>query len=88
MMVLVAVVIVAAAAAIFLIPGVLESIAMVLIVIAVAVAIIVAIIWICMIVLAIPMYAAKGETYQTDISYDLDDVESVKETSSDDKDAH
>ena len=88
MMVLLIAVIAAAIAAIFLIPGVLENVAFVLLVIAIAVAIIAAIIWVFMVLLAIPMYAMKGEQYQTGISYDLDDVESVKETSSEDNKAH
>ena len=41
-----------------------------------------------MVILAVPMYVAKGEEYQTDISYSIDDVESVKETSSEEKKAN
>ena len=87
MMVLVAAIVVAAIAALFLIPGALDSVMMVLIVIAIAIAAIVAVVFICMVVLAVPMYVAKGEEYQTDISYSIDDVESVKETSSEEKKA-
>ena len=86
MLVLIAVVIIAAAAAIVAIPGVLESMVLVLIIICVAFAVIAVIIWLCMIVLAIPMYA-RGEQYQTGISYDLSDVKPVKETSSEEKKA-
>ena len=82
MMVLVVAIIAAAIAALFLIPGALESLVIVLAVIAVAIVAIVAVIFLCMVVLAVPMYVAKGEEYQTDISYSIDDVESVKETSS------
>lgn len=82
MMVLIVVVIAAAIAALFLIPGVLESLVWILIIIGIAIAAIAAIIFVCMVVLAVPMYVAKGEEYQTDISYDLDDVKPVKETSS------
>ena len=82
MMVLIVAVIAAAIAALFLIPGVLESLMWILIIIGIAIAAIAAIIFVCMVVLAVPMYVAKGEEYQTDISYDLDDVKPVKETSS------
>ena len=87
MMVLVAVIIIAALAALFLIPGALESVMIIIAVIAIAVLAIAAVIFLCMVVLAVPMYAAKGEEYQTGISYDLDDVKSVKETSSEEKKA-
>lgn len=85
MLVLIIAVIIAAAAAIVLIPGVLENLAWVALIVMVAIAVIAAVIWLCMIVLAIPMYAMKGEQYQTGISYDLDDVKPVKETSSEEK---
>ena len=87
MMVLVVAIIAAAIAALFLIPGALESLVIVIAVIAIAIVAIVAVIFLCMVVLAVPMYVAKGEEYQTDISYSLDDVESVKETSSEEKKA-
>ena len=86
MMLLVVVVIAAAIAALFLIPGALESIVWILVIIAIVA--IAAIIFICMVVLAVPMYVAKGEEYQTDVSYSIDDVESVKETSSEEKKAN
>lgn len=38
-----------------------------------------------MALLAVPYYAAKGEEFQTDASYDLDDVKSVKEADSEHK---
>ena len=88
MMLLVVVVIAAAIAALFLIPGALESIVWILVIIGIAIVAIAAIIFICMVVLAVPMYVAKGEEYQTDISYSIDDVESVKETSSEEKKAN
>ena len=88
MMILVAVIIAAAIAALFLIPGALETTVMVIAIIGIAIVAIVAVIYICMIVLAVPMYVAKGAEYQTDISYSLDDVESVGETSSEEKKAH
>ena len=87
MMILVAAIVIAAIAALFLIPGALESLVIVLAVIAIAIVAIAAVIFLCMVVLAVPMYVAKGEEYQTDISYSIDDVESVKETSSEEKKA-
>ena len=87
MMVLVVAIIAAAIAALSLIPGALESLVIVIAVIAIAIVAIAAVIFLCMVVLAVPMYVAKGEEYQTDISYSIDDVESVKETSSEEKKA-
>ena len=87
MMILVAAIVIAAIAALFLIPGALESVIIVLAVIAIAIAAIVAVVFIFMVILAVPMYVAKGEEYQTDVSYSIDDVESVKETSSEEKKA-
>ena len=87
MMVLVAAIIIAAIAALFLIPGALETTMIVIAVIGIAIVAIVAVIYIFMVILAVPMYVAKGEEYQTDISYSIDDVESVKETSSEEKKA-
>ena len=87
MMVLVVAIIAAAIAALFLIPGALESLVIVIAVIAIAIVAIAAVIFLCMVVLAVPMYVAKGEEYQTEISYSIDDVESVKETSSEEKKA-
>ena len=88
MMILTVVIIAAAIAALFLIPGALETTIIVIAVIAIAIVAIVAVFYICMVVLAVPMYAAKGEEYQTDISYSIDDVQSVGETSSEEKKAH
>lgn len=65
-------------------PGVLESLLKVgLMILGAAVAIIV-IIYVVMIIIAVPMYAYKGESYQKDVSYDLKGVKSVKEKSSED----
>ena len=88
MMLLVGVIIGAAIAALFLIPGALESVIWVLVIIGIAIAAVAAVIFVFMVILAVPMYVAKGEEYQTDISYSIDDVESVKETSSDEKKAN
>ena len=88
MMLLVVVIIGAAIDALFLIPGALESVIWVLVIIGIAIAAVAAVIFVFMVILAVPMYVAKGEEYQTDISYSIDDVESVKETSSEEKKAN
>ena len=85
MMVLIIVIIGAAIAALFLVPGALDSLIIILAVIGIAILAIAAVIFIFMVILAIPMYAAKGEMYQTDIDYSLDDVKPVRETSSEEK---
>ena len=87
MMVLVVVIIAAAIAALFLVPGALESLIWILVIIGIAIVAVVAVIFVFMVILAVPMYVAKGEEYQTGISYSIDDVESVKETSSEEKKA-
>ena len=66
------------------IPGVFESVLTAALIIVVAVAAAIIIIYALMAILAIPMYAYKGESYQNDISYDLKDVKSVKEKNSED----
>ena len=88
MMLLVVVIIGAAIAALFLIPGAIESVVWILVIIGIAIAAVVAVIFVFMVILAVPMYVAKGEEYQTDISYSIDDVQSVKETSSEEKKAN
>ncbi len=65
-------------------PGVLESLLRAgLIILGAAVAVIV-IIYVVMIIVAVPMYAYKGESYQKDVSYGLEGVKPVKEKSSED----
>ncbi len=59
--------------------NVIVMIIIAIVVIAVAAALIIGII-------SIPMYAYKGETYQTEMSYDIDDVEAVKGKDSADED--
>ena len=87
MMVLVVAIIAAAIAALFLVPGALESLIWILVIIGIAIVAVVAVIFVFMVILAVPMYVAKGEEYQTGISYSIDDVESVKETLSEEKKA-
>lgn len=74
-----AAVIVAAGAAVVLVPGVAESLILVglvaltgLVVVGVGLALL-------MSVLAVPLYAAKGEPCQTNMSYDIGDVRPVGE---------
>lgn len=88
MMLLVVVIIGAAIAALFLIPGALESLVWVLVIIGIAIVAVAAVIFVFTVILAVPMYVAKGEEYQTDISYSIDDVQAVKETSSEEKKAN
>lgn len=61
------------------IDGLLENLALIALVVFAALAIIIVIVYLLMAVLALPYYATKGETYQVNVDYDLDDVESVKE---------
>jgi len=79
-------VIVAAIVWLALNPDILDDLLHIAIVAAVIIVAAVAIVYLVMIILAVPYYAAKGERYQTDASYDLDDVKSVKEADSEKKD--
>ncbi|MDR3074473.1 MAG: hypothetical protein LBU30_00340 [Candidatus Methanoplasma sp.] len=67
-------------------PGILESLAHLALVVIVILIIAAVIIYLAVAILAVPYYAAKGEEYQTDASYDLDDVEPVREKDSEKKD--
>lgn len=66
--------------------GVLETVLSIIIIVVVAIIVIALIIAGVMMVIAVPIYMKKGEQYQTNVDYSLDDVKSVKETSSEDKD--
>jgi len=66
-------------------PEILEDLARFLIILAGLIIIIVIIAYIIIAVLAVPYYALKGESYQTGATYDLNDVKSVKEKTSDSK---
>jgi hypothetical protein len=70
--------------AVFLILNIdtLENLAVIFIIVVIVIVIAVIMIYIIMAILALPYYAAKGETYQTDRSYNLDDVRPVKEKDS------
>lgn len=62
----------------------LKNILLAVAVIFAVIVLIVVIIFILMFILAIPFYALKGESYQTGVDYDMDQVESVKESKGDD----
>ena len=66
-------------------PDVLENLVYAILIIIGAIIVIAVAICLLMMILAIPFYIKKGETYQDDVSYDMDDVKSVKETDSDDR---
>jgi hypothetical protein len=86
LMVLLVAAIAAIAAFLFFNPGILENLLLVLVIAVVAIAAVAGIIYLAMAILALPYYAAKGESYQTNASYDLDDVKPVKEKDSKKKD--
>ncbi len=66
-------------------PDILKNVLYVVLIIIAAVVVVIAAIWIITAVLAVPYYIAKGETYQDDASYNLDDVSSAGEVRSDGK---
>ncbi len=65
-------------------PDVLSTLVTLVIVIVAVIVLIAIIIVGAMFILAIPMYAAKGEQYQDGVDYSIDDVKPVKESSSED----
>ena len=66
-------------------PGVLETVGSAAVIIVLAIVGIAFIIGAVIALSAIPMYAYKGEQYQENVDYSLDDEKSVKESSSEDK---
>ena len=85
MMVLLAVgivVLIALVAYVLMRPGVLEAALTAGVIILIAIVAIILIIYAVMAIIAIPMYAYKGEQYQKGASYELDDVKSIKEKDS------
>ena len=66
-------------------PDILQTTVNVIIVIGIAILVIVLIISGLMLILAVPYYMKKGEQYQDGVDYSIDDVKSVKESSSEDK---
>lgn len=69
----------------FLQPGVFETVLKTVVVVAVAIVAIAIIVYVVIALVSIPVYAYKGESYQTDVSYDLEKIESVKEKSLEDE---
>jgi prepilin signal peptidase PulO-like enzyme (type II secretory pathway) len=65
-------------------PDILAATLTLIIVIVIAIVIIALIIAGIMMIIAIPVYVAKGEQYQEGVDYKLDDVKPVKESSSED----
>jgi len=84
--VLLAVLVVAIAVFLALNPKIVENILYVAIIILVVIVVVAVIIFLAAAILALPYYAVKGEEYQMDATYDLDDVKPVKEKDSRDKD--
>ena len=82
---LIVAIIVIAAVGLFLNPWILKDLAILLIYIVVVVIVVAVVFYLAVAVLAVPFYAAKGEMYQTQASYDLDDVKAVKEKNSDEE---
>lgn len=76
--VLMIIVIVAAIAYVLMQPGVLESLVTIVAIIAVVAVALIVIGYIAMALMALPMYAYKGEQYQEGVDHSLDDVEPVK----------
>lgn len=72
----------------FLQPGVLETVLKTAVVVIVALVAIAIIVYAVFALISIPVYAYKGESYQTDKSYSLDQIEPVKEKNLDDKEKH
>ena len=75
-------VIAAVALLLFYNPDVLQNLLWILLIVIAAIVVIAIVVWIAMALLAIPMYAMRGEQYQENVDYSLDDVESVKEKDS------
>ena len=66
-------------------PAVLDATLMLAAAVIIAVVVIALIIAGIMVIIAIPVYAIKGEQYQTGVDYSLKDVKPVKESSSEEK---
>jgi hypothetical protein len=65
-------------------PDILEGIFDIVVMMALVIVAIGVIAYVAYLILGVAYYATKGEITQTDISYSIDDVESVKESSSED----
>ncbi len=84
LIVVAAVIAIALAAYALMIPGVLESVATIALIIVGAIIVIALVAYAITIIIAVPMYIAKGEQVQEGVEYGLDGVKSVENSSSDD----
>ncbi len=66
------------------IPGVFETVAKAAIFIVAAIVVIALIAYGAILLMAVPMYIAKGDTIQEGVDYSLDDIKPVENSSSDD----
>lgn len=66
-------------------PDLLEGILYILVIAVLVIAAIIVVGYLIVAILAVPYYAMKGEETQTGATYNLDDVESVKEADSEKK---
>lgn len=73
------------AAALIFIPGLAQNVIWIILIIILAIVIAALLIWAIVALLAIPVYMKKGESYQTDMKYDIEDVKPVKESSGSDE---
>ena len=79
------VLLVALGAYILMTPGILDSLLTIAIVVGIVIIASVMIIYAAIAIMAIPMYMHKGEQYQDGISYSMDSVKTVENSSSEDR---
>lgn len=79
------VLLVALGAYILMTPGILDSLLTIAIVVGIVIIASVMIIYAAIAIMAIPMYMHKGEQYQDGISYSMDNVKTVENSSSEDR---
>ena len=79
------VLLVALGAYILMTPGILDSLLTIAIVVGIVIIASVMIIYAAIAIMAIPMYMHKGEQYQDGISYGMDSVKTVENSSSEDR---
>ena len=79
------VLLVALGAYILMTPGILDSLLTIAIVVGIVIIASVMIIYATIAIMAIPMYMHKGEQYQDGISYSMDSVKTVENSSSEDR---
>lgn len=79
------VLLVALGAYILMTPGILDSLLTIAIVVGIVIIASVMIIYAAIAIMAIPMYMHKGEQYQDSISYGMDSVKTVENSSSEDR---